>query len=120
MRELGFLAAREAGAHEDRHSGAELGEQLRLFHHDVPAADDDHRLGEIVECHRGRRRQVAAAGQSGHVVGYVRFGAGGDEVVRGVDPATIDVQREAVDEARMAAKDVDAVVGCDVTVLALA
>ena len=50
----------------------------------------------------------------------MRFGAGGDEVVRGVDPATIDVQRETVDETRVAVKDVDAVVGRDVEVLTLA
>ena len=71
-----------------------------------------------VELHRGRGGQVAATGQAGDV-GDVRLGAGGDEVMRGLDAPSVDVQCRPFDEACVAADELEAVLGRKVHVLLL-
>src|SRR5205823_14190760 len=65
---------------------------------------------------RGGRRQILAVGQPGNV-GDVRSGARGHQIVGGLDAPAVDLQRGAVDEARVTGDDLEAVLLGEVEVL---
>jgi hypothetical protein len=73
----------------------------------------------VVELHRRRGGQVAAAGEAGDIR-HVGLGTGGDEVVRGLDAAPVDLKRWPFDEPGAAADDLEAILSREVHILLLA
>jgi len=98
--------------------GSKVGPQLGLLQPDVPAADDDHRAGQVLLLHcrgGGQERDLIQAGQ----VRDVRRGAGRDYVGGGAQPFAVDLERLPVNEPGVAVTDREAVRVGDVGVLRL-
>ena len=60
-----FPLGEPLGALDERHAGAEAGEELRQFDADGAAADDDGALGDLGEVGRLAVRPVAGFGKAG-------------------------------------------------------